>query len=73
MVDKWIELSPEDVVWDNIDVRVPYRCYFSELTAPFLEHCYRNPRALDRELDRNTGFDHSVVIPRRFYGNFEQY
>lgn len=20
MVDKWIELSPEDVVWDNIDV-----------------------------------------------------
>lgn len=23
MVDKWIELAPEDIVWDNIDVRSP--------------------------------------------------
>lgn len=28
MVDKWIELAPEDVVWDNIDVGRYSTCYF---------------------------------------------
>lgn len=43
MVDKWIELSPEDVVWNNIDVRV-LKSFVPRVSHNFpdylLGHCY---------------------------------
>lgn len=65
MVDKWIELAPEDVVWDNIDVNsfiLDHNHLFSSNRLSGWRN--RNSWSMDPLMACNYRAYHPLVVPR---------